>query len=393
MKPSTKKLSNSTAAKSLKVGLVLDDGLDKPDGVQQYILAIGAWLQSQGHRVHYIVGETKRTDIPNVHSMSRNIRVTSNGNRMSIPLPTSRRRLRKFLTEQQFDILHVQVPFSPLMAGRLVRAAQPSTGVVGTFHILPNSRFITIGTRLLGLYLRRTLRRFDVQLSVSSAAQHFAAQTFGSNSRVLPNVIDYPRFNRAQPFDRYNDDVLTVLFLGRLVPRKGSLTLIEAVARLRQRNDLPPFRVVLCGKGPLEARVRARIAEYGLADCVEMAGFVNEIDKPHYYASADIAVFPSSGGESFGIVLLEAMASGKAAVLAGDNPGYRTVMESQPSLLFNPHDPQELADKIAELLTDNALRDRERYWGELYTKDFDVATVGQKLLGVYQEALHKRRPQ
>src|SRR4051812_47082988 len=91
-----------------KIGFVLDDGLDKPDGVQQYILTLGAWLSEQGHEVHYLVGQTNRTDIKNVHSLSKNIRVQFNGNRMSIPLPTSSRKLRSFLRAEHFDILHIQ---------------------------------------------------------------------------------------------------------------------------------------------------------------------------------------------------------------------------------------------------------------------------------------------
>src|SRR5580700_1206956 len=92
----------------LKVALVLDEGLDNPDGVQQYILSVGGWLTSEGHDVHYLVGQTARRDIPNLRSLSRNIHVRSNGNNMTIPLPTSRRKLKKLLRDEQFDVLHVQ---------------------------------------------------------------------------------------------------------------------------------------------------------------------------------------------------------------------------------------------------------------------------------------------
>ena len=112
---------------AMKIGLVLDDTLDTPDGVQQYVLQVGAWLTDQGHEVHYLVGQTARTDIPNLHSLSRNLKVRFNGNRMSMPLPASRRKLRAFLQEMQFDVLHVQVPYSPFMAGRLLSVAPAST--------------------------------------------------------------------------------------------------------------------------------------------------------------------------------------------------------------------------------------------------------------------------
>jgi phosphatidylinositol alpha-mannosyltransferase len=128
-----------------------------------------------------------------------------------------------------------------------------------------------------------------------------------------------------------------------------------------------------------------------LEGIVEMTGFVSEEDKPRYYASADIAVFPSSGGESFGIVLLEAMASGKAAVLAGDNPGYRSVMEPRPELLFDPNDSCGLARLLADYICSPRLRRQAAKWGEQYTRDFDVAVIGKQLERLYRQALQEKR--
>lgn len=376
----------------LKIGLVLDDGLDKPDGVQQYILAIGAWLQEQGHEVRYLVGQTSRTDISGVHSMSRNIPMRFNGNRMSIPLPTSRRRLRTFMRSEQFDVLHVQVPYSPFMGHQLIMAADKQhTAIIGTFHIAPNSGLVSIGNRGLGIWLRRSLKRFDAMLSVSRAAQEFARRTFGVESTVCPNVIDYARFHDAKPFPKYDDSKLTILYLGRLVPRKGCLQLLQAAAELSANKEAPAFRVLICGIGPLEAQLRSYAAEHGLGDIVEFVGFVTEADKPRYYASADISVFPSSGGESFGIVLLEAMAGGRAAVLAGDNPGYRSVLESKPELLFDTSDPSALAAKINLYLENKTLRQDTSSWGSEFTRRFNVDTVGNELMKIYAQALHKRR--
>ncbi len=384
------KLKNSLP-RPLKIGLVLDSGLDKPDGVQQYVLAIGGWLQSQGHEVRYLVGETNRTDIAGVHSLSRNIGVRFNGNRGTIPLPTSRVKLRRFLQAERFDVLHVQVPYSPFMAHRLIRAAGPGTAVIGSFHIAPNSGLVTISTKALGIWLRSSLRRFDTMLSVSLAAADFARQTFHVSSEVSPNVIDYPRFHDAKPLPQYDDAKPTILFLGRLVPRKGCRVLLDAVAEITRETDGLPLRVIICGDGPLRPVLERFVQDSKLQDIVEFAGFISETDKPRYYASADISVFPSSGGESFGIVLLEAMASGRAAVLAGDNPGYRSVLASRPELLFDPRDVTTLADHLRRYLQDDAERRAVAKWGETYTTGFDVEHVGQELLAIYDKALHKRR--
>jgi phosphatidyl-myo-inositol alpha-mannosyltransferase len=141
----------------------------------------------------------------------------------------------------------------------------------------------------------------------------------------------------------------------------------------------------------MEAELKRYVAENGMQDVVEFTGFVSEEDKPRYYASADIAAFPSSGGESFGIVLLEAMASGKAAVLAGNNPGYASVMAPQPSLLFDPQDAAALAEKLKALLLSEQERKTAAAWGSVYTAGFDIHKVGKQLIEIYKQALHQRR--
>jgi phosphatidyl-myo-inositol alpha-mannosyltransferase len=378
--------------KRLKIGLVLDSGLDKPDGVQQYVLALGGWFRDQGHEVHYLVGQTKRRDIANVHSLSRSIKVRFNGNNGSIPLIAGRRKLRRFLAAEQFDVLHVQMPHHPLLAQRIVLAAGPRTAIIGTFHVAPYNRLVTSGNKVLGRWLRPSLRRFDHIVSVSSAAAAFALETFHIETEVLPNVIDYPRFHEAAPLARYEDkNVLTILFLGRLVPRKGCQQLLRAIALMSNNRGLPKFRVVICGKGPLEAKLRQFVSRHRLEGLVTFAGFVSEADKPHYYASADISVFPSSGGESFGIVLLEAMATGNSTVLAGDNPGYRSVMAPRPELLFPPEDAAALAQKLTYYLEHEPARLAAGKWAANYAKTFDVAIVGVKLLDMYRKALRKER--
>jgi phosphatidylinositol alpha-mannosyltransferase len=367
-----------------KIGIVLDTSLDPADGVQQYVIAVGEWLRAQGQEVHYLAGETTDRQLPNIHSLARNVNVVFNGNRVSIPLPTSRRKLQRFITESPFDVLYVQTPHHPLMSQRLICAASARTAIVGTFHILPYTLLARVANKLLGYWLRPSLRRFDKMLAVSPAAARFEKWSFGLDAEVLPNVIDFNRFHDAVPFERYADNVPTILFLGRLVPRKGCLTLLQAAKILREGDEVPTFRIVICGKGPLEASLRRYATDNKLDDYIEFTGFVTEADKPRYYASADISVFPSSAGESFGIVLLEAMASGKAVVLAGDNPGYASVMEPRPELLFAATEPAVLARKIKTLLDDQAQRAELAAWGESYTRSFDVNVVGQKLLTLFE---------
>jgi phosphatidylinositol alpha-mannosyltransferase len=375
----------------MKVGFVLDDTLDSPDGVQQYVLTIGQWLSSQGHEVHYLVGETKRTDIPHMYSLSRNIKVRFNGNHMSMPLPAGKLGLVKLLARERYDILHVQVPYSPLLAGRIIGAAPARTAVVGTFHIAPHSRMVRYATSLLALASRRSLARFDKLLSVSSAAQSFAKITYGMDSDVLPNVVVTRPFHDAEPYPLEGEGPV-ILFLGRLVPRKGCMVLLQAINQLRTLDPTIRLRVVICGRGPLEPELYKYAAQHNIADIVRFAGFVSEADKPRYLKAADLAVFPSSGGESFGIVLIEAMAADHPVVFGAANPGYAAVLGSNPNSLFPVGDPMALAGAIKKFLNDPSARQAALDWQRSTITQYEVDVVGRQLLTVYERAIWHRVP-
>ncbi len=373
----------------MKIGFVLDDTLDTTDGVQQYVLTLGSWLSATGHDVHYLVGHTVRQDITAVHSLSRNVQVRFNGNRMSIPLPASRTEIAELLAREQFDILHIQTPYSPWLGHRVIMAAPASTAIVGTFHIAPHSGIVLHATRALARLTRRSLGRITNMVSVSSAAADFARKTYKIETAVLPNVVQEQRFANAKPFQKYAGTP-TIVFLGRLVPRKGCQLLLDAVNHMKAQNPSLHLRVLICGRGPLEPDLKAFTLSHGLDDIVEFTGYVSEDDKPRYLKSAHLAVFPSSGGESFGIVLLEAMAAGRPVVLAADNPGYATVLAPYPDTLFPVGDAVSLAGKIDTFLNDATERTRALSWQAAYVPQYDVAVVGTRLLAVYRDAVQKQ---
>jgi phosphatidylinositol alpha-mannosyltransferase len=371
----------------MKIGLVLDDTLDTPDGVQQYVLQVGGWLAEQGHEVHYLVGNTVRTDIPNVHSLSRNMQVRFNGNRMSMPLPARKRELRDFLSKERFDVLHVQVPYSPFLAGRLLKLAPRSTAVVGTFHILPYSQIVSLANRALSLLNRRSGRRFDRMLAVSAPAQKFARDTYGYAAEVVPNPVRLSQFESV-----HSDSTATnIVFLGRLVERKGPLQLLRAVAYMREQQLFTDdIQVIIGGKGELLAELQRFVSVHQLDDVVRFEGFVAEEAKAGFLAQADLAVYPSLGGESFGIVLLEAMAAARGAVLAGNNPGYAAVMQPYPDQLFDPSDTVAFAEKLAWYLDHAMARERAAVLQSEYVRHFDISVVGRELVAVYMAALQSR---
>jgi phosphatidylinositol alpha-mannosyltransferase len=377
----------------LKIGFVLDDSLDASNGVQQYVLTLGAWLESQGHEVQYLCGESSRYDLA-VHSLSRNITVRFNGNQLTMPARSARKAIIRVLNEEKFDVLHVQMPFSPLLAGKIITLANkysPKTAIIGTFHILPRSRFAKLASSGLALWTKKPLACFDKIFAVSEPTKTFAKDVFGVKAEVLPCPVDVAAYRQAaKPTARTSGAPLHVVFLGRLVPRKGCLVLLEALSILKQRTDVPKFRATIAGSGPQEAMLTQFAAEHNLRRQVSFAGFADFSLKTKLFSVADVCVFPSGAGETFGIVLIEAMAVGHAVVLGGDNDGYKAVLGKHAESLFPYNDSQKLAETLVWFLQDQTKRKDAITWQIANVKQYDVSFIAHKLLDVYRDT-HKKR--
>ncbi|MDB5186211.1 MAG: glycosyltransferase, partial [Candidatus Saccharibacteria bacterium] len=371
------------------IGFVLDDTLDKPDGVQQYVLTLGAHFTGQGHEVHYLVGETTRKDIANVHSLARNIKVRFNQNRLSIPLPSRKSTLKLLLETQAYDVIHVQMPFSPQMGGRIIAAVPHSTAVVATFHILPYSVLEKVASRLLATMQTSSLKRIDQVVSVSEPAAVFAKAAFSVDSVVVPNAVDIKKFSRGRALEKYKDNFV-ILFLGRLVERKGVLQLLKAVAAKKDFLSQQNVKVVVCGKGPLGSKVQRYIKEKDLETLVNFVGFIEEAEKPDYLASADVAVFPSISGESFGIVLIEAMAAGSKVVIGGNNPGYASVLAQNESTLFEPKSIKSFTEILEKFVQNEALCTEVHDVQQELVGQYDITVVAAQVMDVYKTAIAKR---
>jgi phosphatidyl-myo-inositol alpha-mannosyltransferase len=374
----------------LRIGFVLDDGLDSPDGVQQYILTLGKWLVSQGHEVHYLVGETKRKDILNVHSIPQNIKVKFNGNKLTVPLPASSKEIKKLLTKLNLDVIHVQVPYSPLFGAKVVKQSDAKSVIIGTFHIFPYGTIARAGTALLGYVLKRNLRRFDAHISVSRSAQQFAKESFKISSEIIPNMVDTSLFTPAHKKVDHNKEI-RLLFLGRLVKRKGCLLLLEALAEIKKTNPELLYSLDICGKGALQPDLERFCTENNLTENVIFHGFVGEEDKVRFMQNADIAVFPAYAGESFGIVLIEAMAAQAGVVLGGNNPGYASVLSDVPESLINVTNRKQFVNQLTELLKNSQLREKIGDKQSLLIKRYDVATVGSRIVTKYTECIKSKR--
>lgn len=375
----------------MKIGIVLDDTLDSTDGIQQYVVCLGEWLKQRGHTVHYLVGETSRTDLSGIHSLAQNVQVSFNGNRLSIPRPVSFKRLRTLLDDVRLDVLHVQTPYSPFLGGRLIRCAADDTAVVGTFHILPYGKLATLGSDILGKINTSTAKRFDAMMATSHPAKEFAGKHYGFTSAVVANPFHHDAFSSARKGKIVPRTIKRILFMGRLVERKGALELLQAVDYM-QTHGLASgaYQVIVGGKGPQLPKLQHFTRDHNLTDVVSFPGFIAEAEKPKFLARADITVFPSLAGESFGISLLEGMAASRGAVLAGNNPGYASVV-AERAQLFDPRDTAGFAALLSRWLSDDAARRALAQRQHTHVAQFDIDVIGPKIERIYETALQKRR--
>lgn len=377
---------------ALTIGFVFDDTLDALDGVQQHITTIGTELARRGHDVHYLVGETHHSPVPQTVSLARNVMVSFNGNRMRIPLPVRKREIRAVLARNTYDILHIQAPYSPLFGGRVLECAPQSTGVVATYHIAPIDRRARYGGRALGLVNAHSHRRVDEVIAVSQVAAQYAQFTSHTHGTIIANPVNVEKFATAAHRATRDAAHPHIVFLGRLVPRKGAQLLLDALDYGERHGmfPMPGLHVTIAGDGPLMDDCVQRAAR--LRTPVQFVGTVDE-GKADLLASADVAVFPAIGGETFGIVLPEAIASGAGVTLAGDNPGYRWTMRGDEDALFSvgPDHARVLAERIERALTDAPWARRLHAREEALLDRYNVQAVTDEVEQVYARAIADRR--
>jgi phosphatidylinositol alpha-mannosyltransferase len=230
------------------------------------------------------------------------------------------------------------------------------------------------------MWSRQTLKQFDQVIAVSKTAANFARKSFGVETVLIPNAISF-RVLKHKPII---NKVPTIVFLGRLVERKGCHYLLKALVQLKKQYK-GKFQVVIGGRGPLKQKLEDYVTANKLKN-IKFLGFVEEADKPALLASADIAVFPSTGGECFGISLIEPPAAGGRVVLGGDNPGYRGVLDNNEDLLFNPKDTADFANRLQHFLQDKSAQKKAAKWAKELVKQYDIESVGPKIVAVYKKS-------
>jgi len=379
----------------MKIALVSPYDYPYPGGVVNHIFYLDREFRRLGHDVRIIaacsedVGDVPRQVIKVSGSIAH---VPFAGSVARITLsPRVYRRGEKILKQEQFDVIHLHEPMTPTLPLSVLRHVplSPQSVVVGTFHAYRESNHP--GYEYIKPIFERFFDRLDGRIAVSEVVRDFLIPYFPGDYRIIPNGIDVERFGdpALRPIERFDDGKLNILFVGRLDKRKGFKYLLQAFAQVKKA--VPEARLIVVGaydkedKAPYVLYAR----QHRLRD-VRFIGYVSEDDLPRYYRTCHVFCAPSTGFESFGIILLEAMAAGKP-IVASNIAGYRSVLEDgEEGLLVQPEDEQGLAETLIRLLKDSALRGRMGHKGQAKATVYSWQKVAQQVLDYYRELLERK---
>lgn len=354
----------------MRVGLICPYSISVPGGVQEQVLGLARSLRAKGHPTRVLAPSDGPPPDGWVTPLGNSIPTAANGSVAPIaPDPSAQLRLIRAVRDEGFDVLHLHEPMVP--GACMTACLLKPTPLVGTFHAAGESA----SYQYLFPALRWLAGRLDVRAVVSAEAEALASEHLGGTYEHLFNGIEVERFAQAEPWPREGTGPV-IFFLGRHEPRKGLDVLLAAMA------SLPADVTVWIGSdGPDTERLRVRHA--GDPRLVWL-GRLSDEEKRRRLRAADVFCAPSLRGESFGVVLLEAMAAG-AAVVAGDLSGYRLVARpDRDGLLVPPGDPVALADALRAVLSDPALRAQLVASGRERADSFGMDLLADRYLELYE---------
>jgi len=373
----------------LKIALVSPYDYAYPGGVNNHIACLEERFTRMGHEVKIIAPSSNpKKGGENAIFIGKPVPIRASGSVVRCPVSPKllfSDLIKKMLEKEKFDVVHIHEPMMPALAISVLHHSSNEL-VVGTFHATrSNSWGYTIWKPLL----KKWMAKLEGKIAVSKAAMGFIDRYFPGDYRIIPNGIDLERFSdRVAPIEKYKDGKLNILFVGRLEKRKGFKYLLGAYGRVKK--EFPQCRlIVVSPPGRLCKKYEKIAARRGMSDLV-FAGYVSDEDLPRYYNTADIFCAPATGWESFGMVLLEAMATGKP-IVASDIPGYAgLISQGVEGLLVKPRDEKALAGAILTLLKDKPMREKMGQSGKKKAKDYSWDVVAQKVMEYYQYLWQKR---
>jgi phosphatidyl-myo-inositol alpha-mannosyltransferase len=368
----------------MRIGIVCPYSLDAPGGVQSHVRDLAEALLERGHDVS-VLAPSEHDDLPSyVVPAGRAVPVPYNGSVARVSFgPVVAGRVRRWLRDGRFDVLHLHEPASPSLSLLALWAAE--CPVVATFHTSNvRSRAMSASASIL----RPSLEKITARIAVSEYARDTLVNHIGGEPVVIPNGVYVDRFAAASPRPEWRGEEGTVAFVGRLdEPRKGFPLLARAFGQVAA--DRPGLRLLVVGGGDVD-RARALLPG-AVRDQVHFLGRASETDKAAALRTADVYVAPNTGGESFGIVLVEAMAAG-ATVLASDIPAFRRVVDGGAcGALFATGSADDLAGRLRTLLDEPARRERLDAVARTAVRRYDWSAVADQILRVYETVVEAGR--
>ena len=368
----------------MRIGLVCPYSFDIPGGVQFHVRDLAEYFLGQGHHASVLAPADEDTPLPDyVESVGRAVPVRYNGSVARLNFgPVTAARVGRWVERGEFDVVHLHEPVTPSISILALWAAEGP--VVATFH---TSNLRSRAMQAAYPLLRPSLEKISGRIAVSEDARRTVTTHLGGDAVVIPNGVNVARFAQAQPRAAWSgtDVAPTIAFLGRIdEPRKGLPVLGAAMSRVLQQ--FPGARVLVAGPGDVMA-AQARL-DPAVAEATEFLGLVSDDDKAALLASVDLYVAPHTGGESFGIVLVEAMSAG-APVVASDLAAFVRVLDGgRAGETFANEDSADLARVILRLLGDPAERARLREVGQRRAQLFDWSVVAEDVMAVYDTVTH-----
>lgn len=370
----------------MKIGIVNPYSWDVPGGVGFHIRGLALKFRSRGHDVRVLTPSSSR-DLPDwISSAGQSVSVPFNGSVANISVsPAALRRTRRWLADNAFDVVHVHEPVVPSVS--MAAAMLSSAPLVGTFHAaLGRSVSRAIASAPMRLYMER----IGVRIAVSEEARRTLIEHHGGDAVIIPNGVETASFRRASTDPRWmaTDSRPVIVFLGRLdEPRKGLSVFAGAIEGVLDK--MPGARFLIAGRGDAP-EIRRQVARFG--DSVSFLGGISDEEKASLLAGASVYVAPQTGGESFGIVLVEAMAAG-TAVVASDIPAFRAVLEDgRAGVLFETGSSAALVDQLLGLLADKARLEDLSKAGQRASLQYDWEVVADKVFEVYRLAIDMGSP-
>lgn len=377
----------------MKIGLVTPYDWSYPGGVRDHVWHLANEFIEMGHDVHILApasGPKGKLTEKYIYKMGWTTPIPINGSIARIMLdPSLALRVRRVLQREHFDVIHVHEPLVPGLSQAVLRLSRTVT--VGTFHASSYpSIYSTSNLAYASTYpfLRPLFRRLAGCIAVSTAALKFVSRYFPADYRVIPNGVNLEHFSpNVPPLSQFMDGKQNILFVGRFEKRKGAKFLLRAIPYIREK--FPQTRFLFVGEGRLRGGFQKFVEKHDWQDVV-FTGYVSDEDLPRYFASAHVFCSPATGGESMGIVLLEAMASGKPVVASNIN-GYATVVNSGvDGLLTAPRNSEELAWAIEYLLENEPLRQQFIRAGLQKAREYAWPRVAERVMDYYYELLDDR---